>query len=247
MQPRCLLLVGTLVFLVFSLPHASALVISKHCVVLEQKENFIKVEEIINASKETGETSFLLSVPENASGIEIQINNMSANFSRIENMCKIDATPFNFSMNIFVMYNLPKDTRYVKKVMPYDTPEMTFIYNGKKLFQASDLPIGSVVNVTLPRIKVPDYTMHFVALSAVIVVLLIIIVIQAIRRKASREIEKIKETPEILRTKKSLLMLVLKEIEKLHRSKEITDESYRYLKNMYKKEAVEVMRKLGES
>ena len=51
---------------------------------------------------------------------------------------------------------------------------------------------------------------------------------------------------ELLTTKKALLMSLLKDIEKQHRSKEISDDTYHKLKERYKQEAVEAMKQLED-
>jgi hypothetical protein len=51
---------------------------------------------------------------------------------------------------------------------------------------------------------------------------------------------------EFLTTKKTLLMSILKEIEKQHRSKKISDDTYHKLKEQYKQDAVDAMKKLED-
>ena len=61
---------------------------------------------------------------------------------------------------------------------------------------------------------------------------------------------KIKEiasgSEELLNTKKTLLMSLLKEIEKQHRANQISDDTYHKLKERYKQEAVEAMKHLED-
>jgi len=54
------------------------------------------------------------------------------------------------------------------------------------------------------------------------------------------------ESEELLNTKKMLLMSFLKDIEKQHRSKQISDDTYHKLKERYKQEAVEAMKQLED-
>ena len=51
---------------------------------------------------------------------------------------------------------------------------------------------------------------------------------------------------ELLTTKKELLMSLLKDIEKKHRAKGISDDTYHKLKERYKQEAVEAMKQLED-
>jgi len=54
------------------------------------------------------------------------------------------------------------------------------------------------------------------------------------------------DTPEILELKKKLLLDSLKELEKEYRSKKISDHTYTRLREEYKSQAVDVMKKLDE-
>ena len=50
----------------------------------------------------------------------------------------------------------------------------------------------------------------------------------------------------MLATKKALLLSLLKDVEKKHRAKDISDETYNKLKEEYKQQAVTVMKKLED-
>jgi hypothetical protein len=63
------------------------------------------------------------------------------------------------------------------------------------------------------------------------------------RRKAKKSII---ESEETLATKKVLLLSLLKDVEKKHRAKDISDETYNKLKEEYKQQAVETMKKLED-
>jgi hypothetical protein len=52
------------------------------------------------------------------------------------------------------------------------------------------------------------------------------------------------ESKEVLSTEKTLLMDILKQIEKLHRTKKMSDDTYHKLKEYYKQETIEIMRQL---
>ena len=56
----------------------------------------------------------------------------------------------------------------------------------------------------------------------------------------------VNESEELLQAKKTLLMTSLKDIEKQHRGKKISDDTYHKLKNYYKQQAVDAMKKLDE-
>ena len=66
------------------------------------------------------------------------------------------------------------------------------------------------------------------------------------RKQRTKVKKSIIESEETLTTKKALLLSVLKDIEKKHRAKEISDETYNKLKEEYKHQAVNVMKKLED-
>jgi hypothetical protein len=66
------------------------------------------------------------------------------------------------------------------------------------------------------------------------------------RRQKPRAVEKGIESEELLNTKKALLMSLLKDLEKQHRSKQISDDTYNKIKEQYKQQAVEAMKKIED-
>jgi hypothetical protein len=66
------------------------------------------------------------------------------------------------------------------------------------------------------------------------------------RKQRTKAKKSIVESEETLTTKKALLLSLLKDVEKRHRSKDISDETYNKLKEEYKQQAVDVMKKLED-
>ena len=82
---------------------------------------------------------------------------------------------------------------------------------------------------------------------ALLSILAVVSTFYLIKKKKSSKIRKIvSESEEMLNAKKSLLVSVLKEIEKKHRSKQISDDSYHKLRELYKEQAVETIKKLDD-
>jgi len=67
-----------------------------------------------------------------------------------------------------------------------------------------------------------------------------------LRRQRRKKRVGIVDTPEALTTKKDLLLDLLKELEKRYRAKTISDETYTKLKEEYKAQAVDTMRRLED-
>ncbi|HEC94870.1 MAG TPA: hypothetical protein ENI45_02765 [Thermoplasmatales archaeon] len=121
-------------------------------------------------------------------------------------------------------------------------------YDEQKHFSGENLKKGTQIFTSLTKqiVKQAETTnLYLIYLVAVLAVIILILVYYTIKGKETAK-PKTYESKEILSTKKEILMNVLKEIEKKHRAKEISDESYNRLKEEYKRDAVEVMRKLEE-
>ena len=65
-----------------------------------------------------------------------------------------------------------------------------------------------------------------------------------LRKQRSKAKRSIVESEETLTTKKTLLLSLLKDLEKQHRSKTVSDDTYNKLKEEYKQQAVDAMKKL---
>ena len=78
------------------------------------------------------------------------------------------------------------------------------------------------------------------------VIILIASTLLLMRKQRTKAKKSIVESDETLATKKALLLSVLKDIEKKHRSKDISDDTYNKLKEEYKQQAVEVMKKIDD-
>jgi hypothetical protein len=89
---------------------------------------------------------------------------------------------------------------------------------------------------------------HYIIVLLVIIIIIILIVSRRTSKTAvpSKKTELKTASEELLSTKKALLMEVLKDIEKKHRSKQISDDTYHKLKDKYKQEAVQAMKQLDD-
>ena len=86
----------------------------------------------------------------------------------------------------------------------------------------------------------------YIVIIFLLVVILITSTLLLLRKQRSKAKRSIVESEEILTTKKALLLSLLKDIEKQHRSKTVSDDTYNKLKEEYKQQAVDVMKKLED-
>jgi uncharacterized metal-binding protein len=80
-------------------------------------------------------------------------------------------------------------------------------------------------------------------LVAIIVLALLLLFFKKQRSKTKKTIA---ESEETLTTKKTLLLSLLKDLEKQYRAQSISDETYNKIKDEYKQQAVDAMKKLDD-
>jgi hypothetical protein len=148
-----------------------------------------------------------------------------------------------------ITYNLDKNTQNFEKKLFQNTNSIAVTYDGKLLY--SGINNAKESHFTIPIYKTVEMKKESPYFFYIIIVLLIIIIIVIFifsftRRKMPKIKKTISTTEESLTTKKSLLMSLLKDLEKQYRAKEISDDTYHKLKEQYKQEAVETMKKLDD-
>jgi hypothetical protein len=188
------------------------------------------------------------------SDVVIAINDLAINYTVNDNIYYVNISKIDItSENIFqVTYNLERDTDEFEKIIQYETDSFTIIFDENELYSGKNLDAGSSLNLALQHQvlgkTVEDIPTWIYIIIIVLVVLLIILFFVSVRKQKSiTKKEEIGGSKELFVTKKSLLMETLKEIEKRHRSKQISDETYHKLKDEFKQDAVEAMRQLEDS
>lgn len=155
--------------------------------------------------------------------------------------------------NIIVAYKINKDSTEFEKTILYNLSSLKITFNGKEIYSGTNLKSGSTINVALQKetegqtIKVETIPSWVYIIIIVFIVLLIALFIMLTKKqKSTAKKENIGGSEELLATKKTLLMETLKEIEKRHRGKQISDDTYHKLKDEFKQDAVEAMKKLED-
>ncbi len=187
------------------------------------------------------------------SDVVITVNNTIITYLNNNNLYSINISHFDITSqtNIRVTYNLKKDTDVFEKKFQYDADLLTINYDGNELYTGTNLTVGSSINLVLQK-DVPSPTIDYIPIwiYIVIIILLFFLLIFFIgfikKQKSITKKDKIGGSEELFTTKKSLLMETLKEIEKRHRSNQISDDTYHKLKVEFKQDAVEAMRQLEE-
>lgn len=160
------------------------------------------------------------------------------------------------NLDIIITYKLDKDTTKFEKTIIYNLSLLKITFDGKEIYSSTNLKSGSTINVVLQKetegqtiIEPADtsiYNYIIILLVIAIIFLLIISKKTGSLQKTSKKKEQRSASEELLSTKKTLLMEMLKEIEKKHRGKKISDDTYHKLKGEFKQDAVETMKQLED-
>jgi len=189
------------------------------------------------------------------SNVVITINNSVITPSTSNNIYYINISEFKITSEsiIEVRYNLEKNSDEFEKILKYNTNSFTISFDGNELYSGNNLAAESYLNLALQKqipgqtITVENIPIWIYIIIIVLVILLIVLLIGSARKqKSTAKKENIGGSEELLATKKALLMETLKEIEKRHRSKQISDDTYHKLKDEFKQDAVEAMKKLED-
>ncbi len=217
-------------------------------------ENGLLVEEqiMLNNSGVDPATIARLWIQQNVKDVEIQLKDSGDILEPIisGNTREINLSEKNLTVNpgekvlISLKYTLPTNTENFEKRTFYDVSLLSINFNNEVLYQGESLKSNSYLKIRLYKPTEAPLSITYIVIIFVIVVVLITIVLLSLRKQRSKVKKSIVESKETLETKKTLLMSLLKDLEKQHRSKTIADDTYNKLKEEYKQQAVEVMKKL---
>jgi hypothetical protein len=154
------------------------------------------------------------------------------------------------TVSLQLTYTLPTNTETFQKTILYDTKYLTVDFNDRTIYQAENLQFNDQVknSITLALYRPTEAPLSLTSLIIILtlVVIIILIMILLVRRKRPTQTTSEGDSKEILMTKKALYLAMLKDIEKQHRGKQISDDSYSKIKTEFKQQAVSVMQKLDD-
>ena len=150
------------------------------------------------------------------------------------------------TLSIRVTYSLLNNQRFDKTIL-YNTSFLSVTFDDKQLYQIEKTQSPSSFSLLLYHPTTEPLSLLSIVIILLILILIVIGTLLILRRQRSLAKIAITETEEIMSTKKTLLLGLLTELEKQHRAKTISDETYSKIKNEYKQQAVDVMKKLDDS
>jgi len=147
------------------------------------------------------------------------------------------------SIKLIISYNLDQNDEEFKKMVIHNTTKISVEFDNNIIYKGENLSSGNYFNLQLYKPTEAPISIYIIIFIILLIVFLIVSTFYAYRKQKSLKIRDISsESEELLNAKKTLLMSILKDIEKQHRSKQISDDTYHKLKEQYKQQAVETMR-----
>ncbi len=236
--------------MLFSLGSISAVDASDHVIQITSGEEYLYVREQIDfaSAVDNDTTVILIWIPNNAEEIKVTVNNTVLPTSLVQdhiyqsNITTIDYQ-WSDSYPFEITYLLPIALTQYSKTMLRNTSSLTIRYDEQLISSADFLTKDSSINVSFPSsTDTALFNVYTLTLTILLIILLLVSLIYGIRKKKNGKVRKrIFESEDVLSTEKNLLMDVLKEIEKMHRSGKMADDTYHKLKPYYKQQTVEIM------
>ena len=225
---------------------------------LTTESNSILVEEVLTIDDPSNE-NITFWIQSEATDINITFNGNTIEYEAISDntySCNMSGLDFTKYTPINVTYSLIKDVSKFRKTLMYNTTSISIEFDGKEIYAGGNLPSGSFLIVALQgettETKTETTTIekaptwYYIILIILIILVILSFIFPSKKQKTTKKKETTTGSEELLNTKKTLLMELLKDIEKQHRAKQISDDTYHKLKEQYKQEAVDAMKKLED-
>lgn len=218
--------------------------------------DFFTVEETIILQGDSDENIELIEfwIQDGAQDVSISVNTENLEYDTLDNIYTTNLSSLEIKQNsqptAKINYKLDLDNDNYQKEIIRDTTQLKVTFDGTILYTSSNLISQTSINVYLYQSTEAeaDINLYLIIGIVILLVILIIVIINTTRKpKPTKAKKTVLESEELLATKKALLMSLLKDIEKKHRAKDISDNTYHKLKEHYKNEAVITMKKLEDA
>ena len=239
-----------------NIPTSGSIENTNHSIEITEVNNSYQVKEhiIIDSSILTNSSQYQFLLPSTAEEDELSIvidNIQLSNPQHSNSIYVIDINQTSIEQETVVIdltYYLPLSTIYFEKTFLDSTANVKIVFEDTTIFESNIQTENAEIQIKLVRSVQPD---SFNLYTLMLIVLLVIIILVTsyyafIKRKNGKERKRNLESSEMLETEKTLLLSLLKEIEKMHRSQKISDDSYHKLKTYYKNQTVEIMSSLED-
>ncbi len=256
MKGKLIILAVTIVLSIFSFNIISAEDIgsTNHEITIKTTEKELTIKETIVLTGSTDEyiEVFNFWIQNGAYDINLFLKGTSISYNKTsENLYFSNISFLDIEMDsqpkIEINYKLDKNIERFQKEIIRNTSKINVKFDDISLYSASDLVFGASFTLSLYKPTETPLSLYLIAGVLLIIILLVVVTVYVLKKPKTTKIKSLSsDSEELLTTKKTLLMSLLKDIEKQHRAKQITDDTYHKLKEQYKQEAVEAMKKLED-
>jgi len=222
-------------------------------ITITAEQNYLSINEEFTIQGNSNETYDTLSAwfQDGAYDIDILVNSNipdskdEAGNEHIFNISSLGILKEDIT-EIKLTYKIEKDTVFAKKLLR-DTDSISVKFDGEDLLLQTSVAKDTRFQLKLYEPIEPTLDLYIIVLIVLLVIIVVFLTLYTLKKpKKAKLLDAIGGSEELLSTKKALLMSLLKDIEKQHRSKQISDDTYNKLKERYKQEAVEAMKQLEE-
>ncbi len=228
---------------------------SNHYVKLAREENEISVTETIKIDVSGNESLSNIEfwIQNQADKIKIKIDDQQLEYDSIGNNiynCNVSSMNIsNETINAVLTYSFDEVTQdlFFNKKIIRPTSKFFIEFEDEEIVTAEDLKQDEFFKFKLYEPAESPLTWYIMIFVILLIILLAVFIIYSYRKQKKTKKRDISGgSEEFLTTKKQLLMTTLKDIEKQHRAKKISDDTYHKLKNHFKQDAVETMKKIED-
>jgi hypothetical protein len=261
----CILMLLALATVLVPLVHAgdTGVVADQQLVTITLGDKGLYVTEDIKVTNNAQENTTLLRFWLQQNAQDIAITAGSSNVDLIPytltsgnvRTCNLSAAnltiPPATSLSLRITYGLSSAAEFFEQTLLYDTTRFTVSYNDQALYQGEHLMARTDASSAL---QIRLFTPTEAPLSMTVIIILFVLVVAVLgillfilqRQRTRTKKTTLGESEETLSTKKTLLLSLLKDLEKQFRAKSISDETYTKLKDEYKQQAVDAMKRLDD-
>lgn len=249
----CCLAISLLVF--SSLTSAEDVETENHKIVISKNGDAMSVKETITIKGSSQEyyDFIYFSINSDAENINVLVQNSEVAFTPKEDnkryLCNISSfeIPQESTIQMSISYNIPSTVKIFEKTFIRNSTNVSVTFNEKTIYSGTNLNEGISFSLLLYEPTEAPISWYIILSIFLLVILLAVSTIYSFRKQKTTKIRDTSyESDELLQTKKTLLMSLLKDLEKQHRGKKISDETHDKLKEHYKQQAVETMRKIDD-
>ena len=221
-----------------------------HNIVITTEDEALSVQESLTIQGESNQTYSIIQfwVQSGAENVNILVDNNE--ITPIDDEYTYDISYLNKTMNssiqVTIYYTLSKDIKNFEKTLIRNTSSISVKFDESNIYVGSNLQSGASFNILLYKPSETPLSWYVVVIIILLVILLAVSTLYSFKKQKSKAIDVGSESEELLNTRKTLLMSILKDIEKQHRSKQISDDTYHKLKEQYKQQTVKTMKKLED-